>query len=231
MCLICKYNQVKTIDRALLTGVSLTSLNKQYRLQPIGLAIPPKALDAKNGSGPNPVSRQPAPGLILQTQPRHGNGPRCRPGRQGRRGFQLFLQASREFTRIIGLMHKMAVPLDQELLYCLMSSPQWDLQDNLLPDAFQALSATRQTLKVNLFAPCPEPEPEIIPALAQSSLLETKNSELETPHQTDTPADPRADLIQEASPGPARQPFARPQNDRQPPTDNRPKNQREMSAK
>ncbi len=33
------------------------------------------------------------------------------------------------------------------------------------------------------------------------------------------------------SPGPARQPFARPKNDRQPPTDNRPKNQREISAK
>ena len=136
--------------------------------------------------------------------------------------FKLFLQASREFTRIIGLMHKMAVPLDQELLYCLMSSAQWDLQDNLLPDAFQALSATRQSLKVNLFAPCPEPEPEIIPALAQSFFLET-------PHQTDTPADPSADLIQEASPGPARQPFARPQNDRQPPTANLPKIQRETT--
>ena len=54
--------------------------------------------------------------------------------------FKLFLQASREFTRIIGLMHKMDVKLDPEMIYCLMASPQWDLQDNLLPHAFQALS-------------------------------------------------------------------------------------------
>ncbi len=95
--------------------------------------------------------------------------------------FKLFLQASREFTRIISLMNKMEVPLEPEMIYCLMASPQWDLQDNLLPNAFQALSETRQTLKVNLFAACPEPEPEPIPAPAQSSPLQIHNSEIRNP--------------------------------------------------
>jgi hypothetical protein len=30
MCIVCKHNQVKDIDRALLTGASLTSLSKKY---------------------------------------------------------------------------------------------------------------------------------------------------------------------------------------------------------
>ena len=64
-----------------------------------------------------------------------------------------------EFTpKIIDLMHKMAVNLefDPEFLYCLTASANWDLQeDALLPYAFQALSRTRQTLKVNLFRALP----------------------------------------------------------------------------
>ena len=220
MCLICKYNQVKIIDRALLTGVSLTSLNKRSGFSLPDLQYHQKHLRQKMAQAQTRFHDSLRQGLFCKLNLVMEMVLGVVRGARAGEDFKLFLQASREFTRIIGLMHKMAVPLDQELLYCLMSSPQWDLQDNLLPDAFQALSATRQSLKVNLFAPCPEPEPEIIPALAQSSLF------LETPHQTNTPADPSADLIQEASPGPARQPFARLQNDRQPPTDNRPKNQR-----
>ena len=61
-------------------------------------------------------------------------------------------------------MDKMAAKLqfDPEFLYCLMASPEWDLQeDALLPHAFQALSRSRQTMKLNLYAPCPEPEPQV----------------------------------------------------------------------
>jgi hypothetical protein len=76
---------------------------------------------------------------------------------------KLFLQAGRELSRILGLMDKMAARLqpDPEFLYCLLSNPEWDLQEGaLLPYAYQALSKTRQSLKVNLFASCPEPQPE-----------------------------------------------------------------------
>jgi hypothetical protein len=73
------------------------------------------------------------------------------------------LQASREFTRIVSLMFKMNVRLDPEFIYCLMATPQWDLQeDTLLPYAFPALSQTRTTLKQQFFFnPCPEPEPAL----------------------------------------------------------------------
>ena len=54
--------------------------------------------------------------------------------------FKLFLQASREVSRIVSLMLKMDVHLEPEMIYCLMASPQWDLQDSLLPNSFQALA-------------------------------------------------------------------------------------------
>ena len=137
--------------------------------------------------------------------------------------FKLFLQASRELTRVISLMLKMDVHLEPEMIYCLMASPQWDLQDSLLPNSFQALSQTRQTLAVNLFAPCPDPEPETIPATAQSSPLETQNSKLETSHPADSLADPNPDLLQSVHPTWARQP------DTGPDTANPPKKQREIT--
>jgi hypothetical protein len=78
-------------------------------------------------------------------------------------------------------MHKMNVRLDPEFIYCLMATPQWDLQEEgLLPAAFQALAKTRQTLKVNLYAHCPEPAPESDTDKAPSPTLETRNSALET---------------------------------------------------
>jgi hypothetical protein len=93
----------------------------------------------------------------------------------------------------------MDVHLEPEMIYCLMASPQWDLQDSLLPNSFQAMSQTRQTLAVNLFAPCPDPEPETIPATAQRSPLETQNSKLDTSPPADTVADQNPALLQSVS--------------------------------
>jgi hypothetical protein len=50
--------------------------------------------------------------------------------------------------------------------------------DNL-PQAFQAMTENRQSLKVNLFAPCPEPEPE--PDHPPGLSFETHNRESENP--------------------------------------------------
>jgi hypothetical protein len=80
-------------------------------------------------------------------------------------------------------MHKMAaqLQLDPEFIYCLMATPQWDLQEEgLLPAAFQALSKTRQTLKVNLYAHCPEPEAESESKPLPPPTLKARNPEPKT---------------------------------------------------
>ena len=83
---------------------------------------------------------------------------------------KVFLQAGREFTHIINLMDKMAAKLepDPEFIYHLMSSHQWDLQEGaMLPNAFPAIFAARQTMKQHLFSPCPDQADD--PALAAPS--------------------------------------------------------------
>jgi hypothetical protein len=163
-CKICQYNQVKDIDRLLLAGAAPAFVNQRCRRftiaelerhsghlhQKMALAGERFRLNLHLGlfCKLNTVME-----MTLGVVQAAGNG----------RDNKLLLQAGREFTRIINLMDKMAAKLeiDPEFLYLLMASPQWDVQeDALLPAGFQAFSGTRHTLKVNLFAPCPEPEPQ-----------------------------------------------------------------------
>jgi hypothetical protein len=88
-----------------------------------------------------------------------------------------------------------------------VASPQWDLQDILLPDAFTSLVQTRETLKTTLFAPCPDPEPEPKPEPVPAAPFETRAPELPTPASVPGPAAPVK--VRDVSATPARQKRAK----------------------
>ena len=205
MCIVCKHNQIKDIDRALLTGATLTSLSQTYGFSPSALHRHQEHLTQKMARAQKRFHDGLRQGLFCKLNIVMELVLSVVRGARAGEDFKLFLQASREFTRIISLMNKMEVHLEPEMIYCLMASPQWDLQDNLLPNAFQALTETRQTLKVNLFATCPEPEPEPIPAPAQSSPLQIHHPKFATPDPTDALAYPRPEPgpNPQLKPGPA----------------------------
>jgi hypothetical protein len=200
MCIVCRHNQIKDIDRALLTGASLTSLNQKYGFSTSALHCHQEHLMQKMARAQKRFHDGLHQGLFCKLNIVMELVLHVVRGANAGGDFKLFLQASREVTRIISLMHKMAVQLEPEMIYCLMASPQWDLQDSLLPNSFQALSATRQTLAVNLFAPCPEPEPETIPETTQESPRATQNPKLATLEPANTLADPNLDLLQSVNP-------------------------------
>jgi hypothetical protein len=163
-CKICHYNQVKDLDRLLLAGVTPASLSQKYRFSIAELQRHQEHLHQKMALAQKRFQVSLSQGLYckLNTVMEMVLGV-VRGAKQGQDA-RLLLQAGREFTRIINLMHKMTAKLefDPEFLYCLTASPEWDLQeDALLPYAFQALSKTRQTLKVNLFEPCPASAPQV----------------------------------------------------------------------
>jgi hypothetical protein len=177
-CIVCKHNQVRDIDRALLTGVSLGSLSKTYGFSTAALHLHHQHLVQKMAraqqSFHDGLRQSLYCKLSIVMEMVFGVVRGARAGED----FKLFLQASREFTRIVSLMVKMDVRLDQEFTYCLMANPQWDLQEEShLPHSFQALAKTRQSLKVNLYAPCPELEPDL--EEASIAHLETPNPALQ----------------------------------------------------
>jgi hypothetical protein len=180
-CPVCQHNQTNIIDRALLAGADPTTLSRTYGFSPSALSRHQERLTQKMAQAGQRFHDNLRQGLFCKlTQVMEMVLFVVREAKTGG-DFKFFLQASREFTRIIGLMHKMAADLhlDPEFIYCLMASPQWDLQEeSLLPRPYQAMTENRQSLKVNLFAPCPEPEPE--PDHPPGRPLETRNQKLET---------------------------------------------------
>ena len=221
-CKICNYNQVKDIDRLLLAGVAPDSLSRKYRFSSLELQHHHEHLHQKMALAQKRFQVSLSQGLYckLNTVMEMVLGV-VRGAKQGQDA-RLLLQAGREFTKIINLMHKMTAKLefDPEFLYCLTASPEWDLQeDALLPYAFQALSRTRQTLKVNLFEPCPAPEPQISePAL-------TSKVKLLPPHRENKPGSQNLDHLPETS-----APLAREHGQETSPGESPPENIRDGSA-
>jgi hypothetical protein len=163
MCRICHHHMVKTIDRLLLAGVSPTSLSLKYNFNISKLTRHQEHLTQKMALVAKPFHDGLYQGMFCQLQSVMEMV--LWVVREARKGedFPQCLRAAQEFSRLLVLMHKLAAGLhfDPEFIYCLMSSPQWDLQeDTLLPQALPAMAATRQTMKGNLFALCPDPAPE-----------------------------------------------------------------------
>ena len=230
-CIVCKHNQIKDIDRALLTGAMLTSLSQKYGFTTSALHHHQEHLMQKMAQAQLEFHDGLRQGLFCKLNLVMEMVLGVVRGARAGEDFKLFLQASREFTRLINLMIKMDVHLGPEMIYCLMASPQWDLQDNLLPNAFQTLAATRQTLKVNLFAACPEPEPDPVPT--QPPTTETQNLAPETPDLIFSLAtrNSKPETLS-AKPGRTQEPAPKPAPENwQLTTDTGPKNQRETSAK
>jgi hypothetical protein len=224
-CNVCKHNQVKDIDRGLLSGVSLSSLSKTYGFSTEALHLHHQHLQHKMALAQQRCHDGLHQGLLCKLSMVMEMVLGVVQGARAGEDFKLFLQATREFTRVVSLMLKMEARLEPEMIYCLMSSPQWDLQEGiLLPNSTQALNATRQSLKVNLFAPCPEPEPEPTPepASAHPPTVETCRHQFET-------------LTAAASPGAVPKPVwpqaAQPETGVQPQSGKPARNQRETSAK
>ena len=221
-CKICNYNQVKDIDRALLSGVSPASLSRNYSFTKSELEHHQKHLQKKMALTQQRFQAHLNLGLFCKlTTVMEMVFWTVRQAKQGE-DFKLFLAAGREFSRLVSLMDKMAAKLqfDPEFLYCLMASPEWDLQeDALLPHAFQALSKSRQTMKLNLYAPCPEPEPQV-PEPALDSKVKVLH-----PHRENKPGHQSLDRLSETSAPPARQPGQETS-----PGESPPENMRDTSA-
>ena len=203
-CKICQYNQVKDLDRLLLAGATLAFVNQRYRSFTIAeLECHREHLHRKMALAQKRFQVSLSQGLYCKLNTVMEMVLGVIRGAKNQRDDRLLLQAGREFTKIINLMDKMTAKLDfdPEFLYCLAASPEWDLQeDALLPSAFQALSKTRHTLKVNLFEPCPAPETQIPASVSNANVT------LLHPDQENRLQPPGSDRLAGISAPPAREP-------------------------
>ena len=111
MCIICGYNQVKDVDRALLTGATLTSLSQKYGFTTSALHRHQEHLMQKMAQAQREFHDSLRQGLFCKLNLVMEMVLGVVRGARAGEDFKLFLQASREFTRLISLMLKMDVHL------------------------------------------------------------------------------------------------------------------------
>ncbi len=69
------------------------------------------------------------------------------------------LKAASVGTRIISSLAKQELPLELDMVYRFLASPQWATQDSLLPTDPQLFTDSHQAIAASLFFPCPDPPP------------------------------------------------------------------------
>ena len=84
---------------------------------------------------------------------------------------KLVLQALRQGTRLITIILKQDLHLDDKVVYGILASPQWSTQASLLPHDPNIMALSRQSLAGTLSSPCPETAPPSPDPLADLDLL------------------------------------------------------------
>ena len=133
------------------------------------------------------------------------------------------LRAVREGTRILNFITKLEVQFEPETIYRILASPHYTTQDCLLPSDPGFIAATHQALAHNCFFPCPDiPIDSELEAWDHADAVAADQAKIFSP---ETPNSQLDTLLHRVFPSLAQSPTTPPL------TANRPKNQREKSAK
>ena len=226
-CTVCNHPQLHDIDQALLAeNATFAALSRTYGLSISALFRHKRKLKNKMAQAEERLQHTRNQEILFQYNEFLESTRQIVRTASADGDTRQALQAIREGTRILNFITKLEVKFDPDTVYRILASPQWVSQDSLLPTDPTIITGTRQTLADDLFFPCPEipPDPQLdawdeedaaAADLAQISYLETPNVELETLHTR---------MASEVPP-------AAPSAKRQLATANRPKIQREISAK
>jgi hypothetical protein len=181
MCIICRDNQVQDVDRNLLAGATLSSLNQKYGFSLSVLQRHKKHLFEKVGRAQTRLRDHLRQSCLFKLNRVLEIAMHTARAVTGEGNVKTAIQGAREVTRIIDLMTKQDFELDPEMVYCLLHSPAWVGYHGLLPTDSEVIPKIRQTMAENLATPCPEPESSQDRDPRPTSTRGPKHSELATP--------------------------------------------------
>ena len=146
-CSICNHPQRQKIDQALVAGSStLTALGQEYGLSTSALQRHKAHLQAKISRAQGQLQDNLRQGYIFQLSQFLEMAMQTARAAQAEGNSRLVLQALAQGTRLINILLKQDLQLDQRVVYEILASPQWATQAGLLPNDPQVLAVSRQTL-------------------------------------------------------------------------------------
>jgi hypothetical protein len=156
-CTICQHPQRPAIDQALIAGsATLATLSQEYGLSTSALHRHKAHLQAKVSRAQDRLQDNLRQGCLFWLSQAAEMAMQTAKAAQAEGNGKLVLQAIRQGTRLLTIILKQDIHLDDRLVYEILTSPQWTAQAGLLPYDPQILAAARQSLAGTLSSPCPE---------------------------------------------------------------------------
>jgi hypothetical protein len=160
-CKTCSHPQLHTIDLALLNkSRTLESLSHMFGLSVSSLFRHKKHLVEKMQQARQRLRDSQAQGCLLKLNTILDHVQRAVETAATDGKIDSLFRGAHVGSRIIHHINKMAVPLELDTVYRLISSPQWVAQDSLFPTDPQLIADIHQAVLDEALLPCPEPEPD-----------------------------------------------------------------------
>jgi hypothetical protein len=170
-CSVCNHPERPAIDQALVSGSNtLVALAQKYNLSTSALHRHKAHLQAKVGRAKAKLMEHLHQGCIFWLSQALEMTMQTAQAAQAESNANVVLRALSQGTRLVNIILKHDLPLDDRLVYEILISPQWANQTGLLPADPGLMSLGRQSLAATLSSPCPE-TPADAPTLASPDEL------------------------------------------------------------
>ncbi len=156
-CTICNHPKRHEIDQALIAGSStLAALGQEYGLSTSALHRHKAHLQAKVSRAKDQLQDNLRQGCIFWLSQALEMTMQTAKAAQAEGNGKIVLQAVSQGTRLIKIILKQDLHLDDRVIYAILASPGWSTQAALLPDDPRIMAMGRQSLAETLSSPCPE---------------------------------------------------------------------------
>ncbi len=156
-CTTCAHPQRQAIDQALLAGdATFEALSRQYGPSISALYRHKKHLEAKTRRARARLRDNLSLGFFCKLNNFLAQIQNAAQTADAEGNAAVVLKTATVGTRIINSLTKQELPLELDMVYRFLASPQWATQDSLLPTDPQILTDSHQAIAAGLFFPCPE---------------------------------------------------------------------------
>jgi hypothetical protein len=170
-CTICQHPRHQEIDQALIAGSdTLAALAKQYNLSTSALDRHKAHLRAKVGRAKAKLVDYLQQNCLFWLSQMLEMTLRTAQAAEAEGNGKLVLQAASQGSRLINIIMKHEMPLDDRLVYRIITSPQWVTQGSLWPEDPEIMAGQRQDLAETFIVPCPDTEADARPPISSEDL-------------------------------------------------------------
>jgi hypothetical protein len=170
-CTICNHSQRQAIDQALVAGsATLAALGQQYGLSTSALHRHKAHLKAKVSRAQNQLQENLRQGCIFWLSQALEMAMQVARTAQAEGNSNLVLRALAQGTRLANIILKQDLPLEDQVVHAMLTSPEWSGQAGLFPNDSKLMALSRESLGSIFSTPCPDEPPPDVPAALPAGL-------------------------------------------------------------